>query len=62
LEEIPVSTWGYAGIDLNSISGPLATNSLSYLRPSERNPNLPLYNAVRFSKEEIADLCRTEDT
>ena len=61
LEEIPQSTWAYAQIDLRSISGPLPTNSLAYLNP-HRNNTGPLFNAVRFNKQEIINLCRAESS
>ena len=59
LEEIPVTTWSYARIDLKSISGPLATNRLTYLNPNIENTG-QLYSAVRFNKQEIIGLCLAE--
>ncbi len=58
---IPAETWEFIGIDLHSTLGPLATNRLRYLH-NNTNDSVSLFEAVRFNRLEIAELCLTENT
>ena len=60
-EQIPPDVWAYAVLDAGLIYGPMPQSSMTYrkqyVKPYLEDDRL-LYDAVRFSKREVIELCR----
>lgn len=61
LEQIAAQVWGYAVIHPRTTKGPLPTNCLRYVH-GHNEADGHLYEAVRFNRKEIVDLCLAEGT
>lgn len=63
VEQIPPDVWAYAVINAALIHGPLPQSNMAYrqqfIRPYLEDDRV-LYDAVRFNKREITNLCREE--
>ena len=63
VEEIPPDVWGYAVLNAAFAKGPLPRSDMEYrqkyLKPYLEDERV-LYDAVRFSKKEFLELCRSE--
>lgn len=63
VKPIPPHIWEYAVIDVNLVNGPLPRSDMTYrqeyVKPYLKDDRI-LYEAVRFNKKEMIEICRAE--
>jgi hypothetical protein len=63
VEPIPPDIWAYALLNASLVHGPLASSDMMYrqpfVKPHVKDDRL-LYDAVRFNRRDIVELCKSE--